>query len=82
MIPHFARTVLNLAPPAARGRAVGLNFFFTYLGDFLNPVAVHPLALAIGIHRAFLLIGAITAATALQIVVPFRSRPRAPATVP
>lgn len=81
MIPHFGRLVLGAAPPAARGRAVGLNYTFTYLGDFLNPVAVHPLALAIGIHQAFQLIGATVAATALQIIVPFRLGRERPTTV-
>jgi MFS family permease len=78
MVPHFTRLVLDRAPAAARGRAVGLNYSALYLGDLLNPLLVHPLAVAIGIHRAFLLIGATVAATALRIVIPGRAgRPEA-----
>ena len=75
MVPHFGRLVLERAPAAARGRAVGLNFSALYFGDFLNPFIVHPLAVAIGIHRAFMAIGAVTAASALQILIPKRARP-------
>jgi len=71
-VPHFTRLVLERAPAAARGRAVGLNYSALYLGDFLNPVIVHPLAVAIGIHQAFRLIGGVVAATALQVVLPRR----------
>jgi MFS family permease len=72
LVPHFIRLVLNMAPPAARGRAVGLAFAFLYFGDLLNPLVVHPLAMAIGIHQAFQLLGAAVAVTALQILVPLR----------
>ena len=70
MNPHFGRLVLDRAPAAARGRAVGLNFSSIYFGDLMNPFIVRPLAGMIGIHRAFLIVGAIVAASALQIVAP------------
>ncbi|HLG89660.1 MAG TPA: MFS transporter [Alphaproteobacteria bacterium] len=73
--PHFGRFVLDRAPPAARGRAVGLYFSAIYLGDLMNPFVVRPIANLIGIHQAFLAFGAIIAVTALQIVVPGRPAP-------
>jgi len=85
MGPHFGRMVLDRAPAAARGRAVGLNFSAIYFGDLVNPFVVRPIAAALGIHRAFVIIGGIVVASALQIVVPaawlrrvFGGRPRAP----
>jgi MFS family permease len=74
--PHLSRLVLDRAPEAARGRAVGLNFSAIYFGDFINPYVVRPLTLALGIHKAFILIGATVALTGLQIFV--RRRPAAP----
>jgi hypothetical protein len=73
LAPHFIRIVLNGAPAEARGPAVGLAFTAIYLGDLLNPFVIHPLAVAIGLHHAFLLVGAIVAVTALQIIVPRRT---------
>jgi MFS family permease len=70
LAPHFIRIVLGRAPAAARGRAVGLAFSAIYFGDFVNPFVVHPLAVAIGIHQAFMLIGGGVAVTALQIFLP------------
>lgn len=70
--PHLSRLVLDRAPEAARGRAVGLNFSAIYFGDFINPFVVRPIAQAIGIHGAFILIGGTVALSALQILVPRR----------
>lgn len=74
MVPHFARLVLDRAPAAARGRAVGLNFSSIYFGDFINPFIVRPITAAVGIHGAFMIVGGIVAATALQIVVPRQAK--------
>ncbi|HTJ65675.1 MAG TPA: MFS transporter [Alphaproteobacteria bacterium] len=70
--PHLSRIILDRAPPAARGRAVGLNFSAIYLGDFVNPYIVPPIAVLVGIHNAFILIGGLVALSALQILVPRR----------
>jgi MFS family permease len=70
--PHLSRLVLDRAPEAARGRAVGLNFSAIYFGDFINPFVVRPIAQAVGIHNAFILIGGTVALSALQILVPRR----------
>jgi MFS family permease len=67
--PHLSRLVLDRAPEAARGRAVGLNFSAIYFGDFINPYVVRPLTILFGIHQAFILIGGTVALTALQIFV-------------
>ena len=73
--PHFGRLVLDRAPPAARGRAVGLNFSAIYFGDLMNPFVVRPFAQLVGIHNAFLVFGGVVALSALQIAVPARWAP-------
>jgi 3-oxosteroid 1-dehydrogenase len=74
--PHLSRLVLDRAPEAARGRAVGLNFSAIYFGDFINPYVVRPLTIILGIHQAFILIGGAVALTGLQIFV--RHKPAGP----
>ncbi len=70
LIPHFIRLVIARAPVAARGRAIGFNFAALYFGDLLNPFLIHPVTVALGIHRTFVLVGSLTLASALQIFVP------------
>ncbi len=72
LIPHFSRMILGSAPAEARGRAVGLFYSAIYLGDFLNPFIIRPVAAGIGIHHTFLLVGSLVAFSALQIVLPER----------
>ena len=74
LIPHLSRTILARTPPAARGRAVGFFFFAIYLGDLMNPIVIRPISLQLGLHRTFFIIGAIVAASALQIVLPRRKK--------
>ena len=74
LIPHLSRTILARTPAAARGRAVGFFFFAIYLGDLLNPIAIRPIALQLGLHRTFFIIGGIVALSALQIVLPRRKK--------
>lgn len=59
MNPQVNNMLIAGAPQNARGRAVGLGYTARYLGNFLNPVAVHPLAVAFGIHAAFVIVGAL-----------------------
>jgi MFS family permease len=73
LIPHFGRWVLDHAPAAARGRAVGLYFSAVYFGDLMNPFVVRPFAAVVGLHEAFLILGGIVAASALQIAIPVRA---------
>lgn len=73
MIPHFSRLILGRAPASARGRAVGLFYSAIYLGDLINPFVIRPIAMALGIHRTFLIVGGMVAVSALQIFVPRRA---------
>ncbi len=57
--PYLGNLLLDRALPAVRGRAAGLLFSATFVGDFLNPIAVAPLRLTLGIHAAFVIIGAL-----------------------
>ena len=40
-----------------RSSAIGLSYTARYSGDFLNPLIVHPLGLALGLHTAFVVVG-------------------------
>ena len=74
LIPHLSRTILSRTPPSARGRAVGFFFFAIYLGDLINPIVIRPIALQIGLHRTFFIIGTIMTLSALQITLPARKK--------
>jgi hypothetical protein len=41
----------------------------TFVGDFLNPLAVAPLRYAFGIHGAFVVVGCLCAAGALFVAL-------------
>jgi MFS family permease len=43
MIPNTNMWVMQLAPPAIRGRAIGQLTTFWFLGQFLTPVVILPL---------------------------------------
>jgi MFS family permease len=72
--PYLGNLLLDRAAPAVRGRAAGLLFSATFVGDFLNPLAVTPLRLAFGIHGAFIGIGSLFVAGALWVLLRRRSR--------
>jgi MFS family permease len=55
--PQVNNMLIARAGPHARGPAVGLGYTARYTGDFLNPVIVGPLAVAIGLHGAMLVVG-------------------------
>jgi hypothetical protein len=48
--------------PAVRSKALGFMFMSFYLADFLNPLAVYPFRVTIGIHGAFIAAALILAA--------------------
>jgi MFS family permease len=60
--PHFSAVLIERAPLAARGRAIGLLFTTMFFGEFLNPFVVTPLANILGIHGAFFAVSAILGA--------------------
>jgi MFS family permease len=55
--PGFIHLVLNRAPEALRGRALGLMTSSMFLGDLMNPVIVAPIRMWLGIHEAFIAFG-------------------------
>ncbi len=52
--PYASGLFLARAPAAVRSKALGFMFMSFYLADFLNPVAVYPFRVTVGIHGAFL----------------------------
>ncbi len=55
--PQVNNMLLSRTGPEARGRAVGLGYTARYVGDFLNPVIVGPLAAMAGLSAAFVILG-------------------------
>jgi len=51
--PYISSLFLARAPAAVRSRALGFMFMSFYLADFLNPIAVYPVRVTIGVHGAF-----------------------------
>jgi MFS family permease len=56
--PQVNNMLLSRGAANARGRTVGLGYTARYTGDFLNPVIVGPIAVAVGLHYAFVIVGA------------------------
>ncbi len=68
--PQTNNMLISRAAPDARGRSAGLGYTARYTGDFINPVIVGPLAVAIGLHGAFVVVGgAFVVAAALNLFV-------------
>jgi len=53
MTPFFVNIILNRAPDAMRGGAIGLMYTMMYIGDFANPFFFTPLRLQVGNHEVF-----------------------------
>lgn len=58
LVPYLTHMLVERAPPALRGRALGLFPVFTFLGSLLNPLAYAPLMSWLGVHGALLVAGA------------------------
>jgi len=67
--PYFAAILIERAPVAARGRAIGLLYTAMFFGEFMNPFVVTPLAHVLGIHGAFFAVAAILAAIGFTIAL-------------
>ena len=52
--PYVGSLVLARASAEMRGRALGFMIMTFYIADFLNPWAVYPVRVSLGIHAAFL----------------------------
>lgn len=55
--PLISDVIVARTSPEMRSRAIGLSYTARYSGDFINPLIVHPLGLALGLHTAFLVVG-------------------------
>jgi MFS family permease len=60
--PYMSSLFLARTSPAVRSKALGFMFMSFYLADFLNPLAVYPFRVTIGIHGAFIAAALILAA--------------------
>jgi MFS family permease len=78
--PYFAAILIERAPVAARGRAIGLLYTVQFFGEFMNPFVVTPLAGLLGIHGAFLAVSALLVAGGLGVVLRRRRGGSAPLT--
>jgi MFS family permease len=67
--PQTNNMLISTAAPNARGRSAGLGYTARYTGDFINPVIVGPLAVAIGLHGAFVVVGGAFVVAALNLLV-------------
>ena len=60
--PYMSSLFLARTSPGVRSKAIGFMFMSFYLADFLNPLAVYPFRVTIGIHGAFIAAALILAA--------------------
>ena len=81
MVIYLNNLILNRAPPALRGKALGFMVTAMYIGDFANPWVVTPLRLAVGNHTAFLVVGTAVLLAALTQAA-LRRPARPPAELP
>ena len=75
MVIYVNNLILDRAPAALRGKALGFMVTAMYIGDFLNPWVVTPLRLAIGNHNAFTVIGLAVLIGAVTVAALQRSGP-------
>ncbi|HEX4508262.1 MAG TPA: MFS transporter [Alphaproteobacteria bacterium] len=71
--PYFAAVLIDRAPVAARGRAIGLLYTTQFFGEFMNPFVVTPLAGLLGIHGAFFAVSALLIAGVVGVTL-YRGR--------
>ena len=58
----------------ARGQRYRAHAWCQSTVVLLNPIAIRPISLQLGLHRTFFIIGGIVALSALQIVLPRRKK--------
>jgi MFS family permease len=56
--PLISDLLVTRTTPDMRSRAIGVSYTARYSGDFINPLVMHPLGVAIGLHNAFIAAGA------------------------
>jgi MFS family permease len=69
MTPLMQSAILNIVPPSAVTRALGLSFSCIFLGQFLHPFVLAPLRAAAGIEGAFIWVGGATLLGALAALL-------------
>jgi MFS family permease len=74
----FIHMIMNRSEPHLRGRALGIMTSAMFLGDFLNPIVVHPIKEMLSLHAAFHVLGTLVLAGLLWSLLK-RSRPAEPA---
>ena len=60
LLPNFNLWLLTVIPAATRGRAVGYLTTAVFLGQFLSPIAIQPIASQAGFSAAFSVAGVIS----------------------
>ena len=74
LFPHLSYSTSLVAIPAHRGRALGLVNSGIFFGQFLSPLAVHPLISAFGLRGAFAAMAALCALSAVLVFGTLLSR--------
>ncbi len=69
LIPNANILVMQLAPPAVRGRQIGRLTTFWFLGQFISPLVLLPFIGLYSLETVFLGIGILTAALALLFLM-------------
>jgi len=78
----FVHMVMNRAEAHQRGRAMGLMTSAMFLGDFINPVVVHPIKQLLGLPAAFHILGSLVLAGLLWSLIRRDASPRPAAAGP
>lgn len=69
LVPHLPHLILERADESCRSRAVGIMYSALFLGSFLNPVVVAPIAARFSVHGALMLSGGLLACGALIVAL-------------
>lgn len=75
LVPHLPHLILERADESNRSRAVGVMYSALFLGSFLNPVLVAPIAARYGVHGALILSSGLLACGAIVVALQGRARP-------
>lgn len=65
MVPTLQSAIINVVPPSASSRAMGLSIGCIFLGQLVNPFVVKPIREAIGLDQAFIWVGGVSLVAAL-----------------
>jgi len=80
--PVIGDLIVSRTAPDIRSLAIGASYTARYSGDFINPLVVHPLGVAFGLHRAFVVVGSLfLAGVAIAAAIRQNGKGRRPAEV-